>query len=297
MVKDVLAKKKEHRINIVAAGVALFAFLSLIPAMAAAVSITSLVTDPQILVDEANSALEAAPEETRTFLVSQLRNIANDSGAAGAAAVLGIALAVFSASAAVGHLMEGLNIIYGRTESRNFVVKKLTAVLLMLGALVTMALLVFSMAVVPPLVASFIDSSALSALINIGRFPLIAIAMAVALGVLYRFGPAPNIGRSNELVPGGKQPFITKGGIAGMVLVLVFSALLGVAGQFLSLAGEALGTLATIIVVLKWLHLLAQGVLLGAEVDAYAQRQKVWDSRVNAGLPAVRAEGAIAAAA
>ena len=297
MIKDVLAKKKEHRINIVAAGVALFAFISLIPAMAAAVAITALVTDPEVLVMEADAALEAAPMETRMFLVSQLNNIASNSGAAGAAAIVGILLAVFSASGAVGHLMEGLNIIYGRTESRNFVVKKVTAVLLMLGALITMAILVFSIGAVPALVSSFIDSAAISWLINIGRIPLLAAAMAIALGVLYRFGPAPDNSRSNELVSGGKQPLITKGGIAGMVLVLGFSAVLGIAGQFLSLAGAAYGTLATIIVVLKWLLLLAQGVLLGAEVDAHTQRAKVWESRTSAGLPAIRPEAATAAAA
>ncbi len=290
MLKDVLAKKKEHRLNIVAAGVALFAFISLIPAMAAAVSITALVTDPQVLVDEADAALEAAPSQTREFLVSQLDDIASNSGAAGAAAVIGILLATFSASAAVGHLMEGLNIIYGRTEARNFVVKKLIAIALMLGALITMALLVFGMTAVPALVANFVDSSALSALFNIGRFPVIAIVLAIALGVLYRFGPTAEVSRGTELVSGGKQPLITKGGIIGMVLVLAFSAVLGVAGQYLSLAGAAYGTLATIIVVLKWLHLLVQGVLLGAEVDAHTQRQKVWDARVGAGLPAIRVD-------
>ena len=193
--------------------------------------------------------------------------------------------------------MEGLNIIYGRTESRHFVVKKVTAILLMLGALITMALLVFTMGAVPALVSSFIDSAAISWLINIGRIPLLAAAMAVALGVLYRFGPAPDDTRSNELVSGGKQPLITKGGIAGMVLVLGFSAALAIASMFLSLAGPAYGTLATIIVVLKWLHFLAQGVLLGAEVDAHLQRAKVWESRTNAGLPAIRLEDPTAVAA
>lgn len=297
MLKDVLAKQKEHRLPIVAAGVALFAFISLIPAMAAAVSIVALVGDPDDLVEGAESALEAAPDETRQFLVAQLENIVANSGAAGVAAVVGILLATFSASAAMGHLMEGLNIIYGRTESRNFVVKKLTAVLLMLGALITMAILMFGIAAVPPLVAGFIDSSAVSVLVNIGRFPVIAVVMAIALGVLYRFGPAPDGSRSKELLPGGKQPIITRGGAIGTVLVLVFSAVLGIAGQFLSLAGAAYGTLATIIVVLKWLHLLTQGVLLGAEVDAHTRRQQVWNSRINAGLPAVRPEAPIAAAA
>ena len=96
LVKDVLAKRKEHRVGIVAAGVALFAFISLIPAMAAAVAITALVADPDVLVAEAEAALEAAPPETGMFLVAQLESIVDNSGAAGVAAAVGIFLSVFS---------------------------------------------------------------------------------------------------------------------------------------------------------------------------------------------------------
>lgn len=288
MLKDVLAKKKLHRISIVSAGVAFYAFIALIPALGAAVAITGLVTDPQVLVDEANAALEAAPAETKAFLVSQIENIASNDGAAGIAAVIGIAASVWSASGAMGHFMEGLNAVYDRQESRSFIVKRGTAVLLMLGALILLAAMVFAMSIVPPLVESFIDSSVVSWVINIGRFVAIGLLFVTGLSVFFRFGPSPDDSRKGELVPGGKASLISVGGAVGTVLMLVISAVFGWTSANLSDFGATYGTLATIIIVLLWLNYMSLSVLLGAEVDAYMRRKAVFDARANAGLDPVR---------
>lgn len=288
MVKDVLAKKKLHRISIVSAGVAFYAFIALIPALGAAVAITGLVTDPQVLVDEANAALEAAPPETREFLVSQIESIASNDGAAGIAAVIGIAASVWSASGAMGHFMEGLNAVYDRQESRSFIIKRGTAILLMLGALVMLASMVFAMSIVPPLVANLIDSSVVSLVINIGRFVGIFLVFVAGLSVFFRFGPSPDDNRTSELVPGGKASIISIGGVVGTVLALLLSAVFGWTSANLSDFGATYGTLATIIIVLLWLNYLALSVLLGAEVDAFTKRKAVFDARANAGLDPVR---------
>lgn len=288
MIKDVLARKKEHRLSIVAAGVAFFGFIATIPALAATVAITSLVADPQILRDEASSALEAAPEETANFLLTQLDNIIADDGAAGIAAVIGIASAVWSASGALGHFMEGLNIVFDRTETRSFVTKKLTAVGLMFGAIVLLAATVFAMSILPPLVSNVIDNSAVSALINVVRFPVLLLVLIAGMSTLFRLGPAEDANRANELVPGGSSPIITPGGVVAAVLLLVISALFGWVSSNFGSYGETYGTLATIIVVLLWLQYMALGVLLGAEVDAFMRRKRVYDARVTAGLPAIR---------
>lgn len=294
LVKDILAKRKEHRLTIMAGGVALFAFIAIIPALAATVAITSLVADPDILRTEAESALEAAPEATANFLLDQLDEILMADSAAGIAALIGVAAAIWSASGAMGHFMEGLNLVFDRTETRNFVVKKLTAIGLMLGAVVMLAATVFAMSIVPALVRNVIDSSAVSTLINIARFPVLLLVLVIGMSTLFRLGPVADPNRNNELVPGGRAPIISPGGIAAAVLALLISALVAWVSSNLGGAGEAYGTLASIISVLLWLHYMAQAVLIGAEVDAYFRRKKVFDARVNAGLPAIRAEAAAA---
>ncbi len=281
-------KVKEHRLPIFAAGVAFFAFIALIPALAAAVSITGMVADTETLKTETEAALANSPEATRDFVVQQITDIA-DSGSTGAgiAAAIGIAASVFTASGAVGQLMETLNVVFDRTETRNFILKRLLAIGLMLGALVMVAAMVFTMSVLPAQLNNWIDSSAIRWLISIGRFVALGLLMVAALSFLYRVGPASDPARSSELVAGGKSPIITKGAAVGTALIVLLSWGFGVFVNNFGSYGETYGTLATIIVVMLWLQLMALAVLIGAEVDAALGRQRVYEARQSAGLDAV----------
>ncbi len=276
---------KAHRLPIFAAAVAFFGFIALIPALAAGVSITGLVADTDQLVAETESALENSPEATQEFIVSQIRDIADGSdSSAGVAAAIGVTLSIFSASGAIGQLMEALNVVFNRTESRNFVIKRLMAIGLLLGTILTLAAMVFAMSVVPALIEEFIDAAWLRALIGIGRFALLALFMIMALTVLYRVGPAGDDERSRELVPGGVGRLITTGAIVGTGLLVFLSWGFGYFVDNFGSYGETYGTLATIVVVLLWLQLMALAVLVGAEVDAVSQRRSVREARAEVGL-------------
>ncbi len=268
---------------IFAAAIAFFAFLAMIPAIAATVSIVGLVADTDDLVEEANSALEASPEETREFFVGQIESIASSSGA-GATAVIGALLAVFSASGAVGNLMSALNVVFDREENRNFVLKRVIAIGLLLGAIVLLGAMVFAMSVVPALLEDWTGSGALSVLITIGRFVGLAALMALGLSVLYRIGPAAEERSTFELVSGGKKPLISVGAIIGTVLFVLLSWGFGVFVENFGTYGETYGALATIVVVLLWFQLVSLGILIGALVDSIRAKRRVGDARVGAGL-------------
>lgn len=285
-VRELLDKIKEHRLPIFAAAVAFFAFIALIPALAAAVSITGLVADTDDLVREANAALAGSPDSTRQFVVDQIESIADGSSTgASVAAVLGIGLSVFSASGALGNLMEALNVVFDRRENRNFIVKRLTAIGLLLGSLVLIACMVFAMSIVPAQLNNWFESSWIRALVTIGRFVALGLLMIAGLSVLYRVGPTANSARDRELVPGGVGSLITPGAATGTLLLVLLSWGFGVFVNNFGSYGETYGTLATIVVVLLWLQLMALAVLLGAEVDARVARERVRDARVIAGLP------------
>ncbi len=292
MFGDVKAKIKEPRLPMFAAAVAFFAFIALIPALAAAVSITSLVADTDNLVSEAEAALENSPAETKDFIVSQIESIADGSDTgAGIAAALGVFLSIFSASGAIGNLMESLNVVFDRRENRNFVLKRLLAVGIMFGAIALVAAMVFAMSILPAFINDWFDSSWVRLAINIGRFVALGVLMVFGLTFLYRVGPAADPARSNELVSGGVGPMLSRGAAVGTVLIVVLSWGFGVFVNNFGSYGETYGTLATIIVVLLWLQLMALAVLLGAEVDAHLGRRRVADARISAGLPAVRWTG------
>ena len=284
-VKELQTKVSEHRLPIFAAAVAFFAFIALIPAVAAAVSITGLVADTDDLVREAESALESSPTPTRDFVVEQIRSVADGSSSgAGVAAVIGIVLSIFSASAAVSNLMEALNVVFDRRENRNFAIKRLTAIGLLIGAIVLVVAMVFAMSILPAQLDDWFSSQWTRALITTGRFVVLGLLMVGGLSVLYHVGPADDVKRDGELVSGGTMQLISKGAITGATLLVLLSWGFGVFVNNFGSYGETYGTLATIIVVLLWLQLMALAVLLGAEVDARIMRERVRDARVDAGL-------------
>jgi len=276
-----------HHIPIFAAAIAFFAFVALVPALVATVSITSLVADSDDLISEAESALEAAPDETREFLVSQLRSIAESEGSGvGIAAAVGIGLAVFSASGAIGNLMAALNVVFDRTESRNFIAKRLLAISLLLGAIILLGAMVVTMTIIPEQLENWVDSSALRWLINVARFVGLGLLMAFGLTVLYRVGPTSVVNASIELLPGGKRDSVSVGAIVGTVLFVTLSWGFGVFVRNFGSYNETYGALAGIIVVLLWLQLSALAVLIGAEIDALRAEVRVERARQAAGLPA-----------
>jgi membrane protein len=285
-VTELRGKIKDHRLPLFAAAVAFFSFIAFIPALAAAVSITGLVANTDDLVNEANAALENSPDPTREFVVEQIRSIAEGSSTgAGIAAAIGIGLSIFSASGAVGNLMEALNVVFDRRENRNFAAKRLTAIGLLFGALVLIACMVFAMSIVPAQLNDWFDSAWVRALVTAGRFVALGLLMIAGLSLLYRVGPARNLDRDRELIPGGVTSLITMGAATGTFLLVLLSWGFGVFVNNFGSYGETYGTLATIVVVLLWLQLMALAVLLGAEVDARMQRELVRNARVSAGLP------------
>ena len=275
----------EHDTPVYAAAVAFFGFVALVPALVATLSITSLVADSDDLIREAESALEAAPDDTREFLLSQLRSITDsDTGGVGVAAGLGVALALFSASGAVGNLMTALNRAADREENRNFVQKRGTALGLLLGALVVLAAMVAAMAVVPEYLAEWIPNDAARAAVDVGRFAGLGLVMAGGLTTLYRVGPAPRTGASIELLPGGRQPLVSIGALVATVLFVLLSWGFGVFVRNFGSYNETYGALAGIIVMLLWLQLVSLAVLIGAELDAARREARIEAARVAKGL-------------
>lgn len=283
--RQLLDRVKAHNLPIFAAAVAFFSFVAMVPALVATVSITGLVADTDDLISEAESVLEGVPDSTKRFLLDQLHSIADsDSTGVGIAAVVGIALAVFSASSAVGNLMTALNYIYERSESRNFVVKRLTAIGLLLGAILGLAAMVFTLGVLPELLSEWEGSALLRFLVTVSRFAGLAVIMVVGLGVLYRLGPTPRPSGTYELVPGGRWEMFTIGAAVGTGLFVVLSWGFSIFVRNFGSYNETYGALAGIIVLLLWLQLASLAVLVGAEINAVRKERRIDRARLEAGL-------------
>ena len=250
---------RSHNTTLIAAGVAFYGFLAFIPALIAIVSIYGLVADPADVKRQVADIAGALPEEVQAFLDFQLTSIIN-ANRAGVSVTLAISIviALWSASGGIGALVTGLHVAHDKEEPKGFVAKKGKALGLTLGAIVVVGVVVFLVAALPALVDN-IFGDGMRTVVNIVRWPILAVVMVVSIGLLYRL----SVGQEGRWLR-----VVTPGSLVAAGLWLLLSiAFAFYTANFASYA-KTYGTLATIVVLLLWLWLSALGVLIGAEVDA-----------------------------
>ena len=251
---------REHNLTLVAAGVAFYAFLALVPALIAIVSIYGLVANPsdvKRLVKDVGSSL---PVEVQNFLVFQLTSIVNANRAGvTTAAVIAIALALWSASGGMAALITAIHVAYEKDEPKGFVVKRGKALVLSLGAIAFLGVVAFLIVALRPLLEhAGLGAPGRIALTILGWLILMA-AVVVGIGLLYRFAVKDSAG--------GWLGFLTLGTVSAMVFWLVVSGLFAAYTATFASYGKTYGALASIVVLLLWLWLSSLVILIGAEID------------------------------
>lgn len=259
--KRTMAEFKAHYVPVKAAGIAFFAFFALVPSLVAVISIYGLIADAEEIKQQILDATASLSPEIQNLFASQMEKISGGSGAAlGTGIVISILVALFSASGAVKHIISTLNVIYEFPETRNPIKLRLLAYALTLGAAVFAVGAVFVLGILPAVLdAAGVGSAGVWA-VNIGRFPLLAFGMIVALSVL--FFVAPN--REGK----GRFRLLTAGAVIATVLWVIVSILFSIYLQNFASYNETYGVFGVIIALLTWMNLTALLVLLGAEVDA-----------------------------
>ena len=271
VLKSVYQRITRHHVALIAAGVAFYALLALFPAITALVAIGGLMLDPSQIVAQIDSLSSIMPKEVSDIIIGQAQAVAGSrEGGLGLAAVVGIGLALYSASRGMGSLVEGLNVVYGVRETRGFFVLK--AITLGLTALLVLGFIVaVSGTLGVPIALSVIPMLPGYEMLIIGISWLVMLTIAVTgLAIIYRY--APNREHAN-------WEWITVGSVSACLIWIIASA--GFAfyvGNFGSY-NESFGSLAGAIVLLMWLWISAFVVMLGAELNAAIREQKRGDVR------------------
>jgi membrane protein len=256
---------REHNLTLVAAGVAFYAFLALVPALIAIVSIYGLVANPsdvERLVKDVGSSL---PVAVQNFLVFQLTSIVNANGTGvTTAALIAIALALWSASGGIAALITAVHVAYERDEPKRFVVKRGKALLVTLAAIVFLGVVAFLIVAVRPLLEHTGVGTPGRVALNVVSWLFLAVVVIVGIGLLYRFAIADSPRR-------GWLGFLTLGTVSAMISWLVVSGLFAAYTANFASYGKTYGALASIVVLLLWLWLSSLALLIGAEIDGIRQ--------------------------
>ena len=254
------ARLREHNTTLVAAGVAFYAFLALVPTLVALISVYGLVADPADVRQQVQDLSSSLPAEVEDFLVYQLTQIIDaNRGGLSVTLVVAIVLALWSASGGTAALITGIHVAREREEPAGFVAKKGKALLLTLAAIVFLVIVIFRVAAVPPLLDDSGLGDAGRLAFDILRWPVLAVVMLLGIGLLYRFSAGPH--------PRAWLGVVTIGAVVAMVAWLVVSGLFAAYTANFASYGKTYGALASIVVVLLWLWLTSLALLIGAETD------------------------------
>lgn len=273
-IKDEVSK---DNIDVVAAGVALYALLALFPALIALISLYGWFADPTQVEQQITSFTGVLPQNVQSLLTTQMQDIASGAESTlGFGAMAGFLFTLWSASKGMKALFTALNIVYDEEEKRGFITLNALAIVLTLGALVFGIVALALIAVLPALLGQLGLEAIARVAVSLVRWPLLAAAVVVALAVLYRYGPS----RDKP-----QWTWVSWGAVVATVLWLITSILFSVYVANFGSYNETYGSLGVVVVFLMWLYLSAYIVLIGAELNAEMEHQTTRDTTRGAEQP------------
>lgn len=261
----------------VAAGVAFFGLLALFPALIATVSMYGMLFDPQDIVRQVHRLTVAIPENARSIILQQMREISGGSIAElRVSFFVALGIALFSASSGVAALMRGINKSYDEIETRGWIRRRVLALGFTLALAAFVACSVAVITLLPTVMEHVGLAESARRLIEFARWPTMAAATMVGLGVLYRYAPNRTPARWQWVSPGAM--------LATLIWTLAslsFSLYAENFGRF----NRTYGTLGGVAVLALWLYLSAVAILLGAELNAELEHQTEQDSTIGPARP------------
>jgi membrane protein len=251
-----------------AAALTYYGILALFPGLLVVVSVLGLLGESasRSLLENVG---EIAPGGVRSFFQTVLDNAQEHRATASVGAIIGIALAVWSASGYVAAFMRASNAIYGVEEGRP-IWKTAPVRLAVTLAVVVMLIASAGIVLVTGRVADQVGQAlgighAAVTAWDIAKWPVLLMIVSLMLALLY--WACPNVRQSGFR-------WITPGGVVGVLIWLIASGGFAVYVANFASYNKTYGTVAGVIVFLVWLWISNIAVLLGAEFDAELERQR-----------------------
>ena len=285
--KVVPKRIKKHNTVVIAAGIAFYGLLALVPTLIALISIYALVTDADQITSQITDLTKNLEDQnTAELLKTQVTSAAEEAkGAAGITGLtIGILLALFSASGAVAKLMATVSAAYEAVEGRKGWKVRGLAFLMTAGAIVGVVILGVLLGAMPVLANSVFDLGQAGQIgVTVASAVAAFAAMIFGFTVLYRYAP--------DRVR--KTPWKNPGAIVATIAFLLFVFLFNLYFRFAGAMPASYGILGTIAALIIFLQLITIAVLLGAEVNAALEEAQAIESGDEEALAA--SPGAVAA--
>jgi membrane protein len=267
----------------VAAALAYYAFLAIPSALMVTVGTFGLVAGPDTVSTVIDRLHGIMPGQASALLDDSLRRLIDRQGTSVAVLATGLLLAVWALTGAMQNVMWGVNLAFGREESRGFIRRRLVAGEMVLFALLGFVL-AFGVLTLGPHLSRWVGDAVgargpVETAWYVAEWPLVAGGLLVAFAGIMYLAPSPDH-RSWRLA--------TFGSLLATALWLAASAAFSVYASGFGSYNKAWGSLAAVVVMLTWLWLGGVALLLGAEIDAAAEGRHI--STRNARSPGLSTE-------
>jgi membrane protein len=270
--KRTISEIRNDRITLVAAAIAYYSFIAIFPSLIAAVGIVGLLQiDPRVVEELAGGIRQFLPGDAGVVLGDAIRNAENQPQGASIATAVGLAVALWGASAAMVALQRGLNIAYDipAERARSFLKLRLVAVALLAATALlgggASALVVFGGPLGEVLRDVLPFGDLFVVLWGAIRWVGSILLLIVLFAVFYYLGPNRESPRWTWISPGGV--------VAAVIWIAASLGFSFYVSNFGRGYGETYGSLAGVVLLILWLFFSALAVLVGGELNAELERQ------------------------
>lgn len=244
-----------HNIISVAAGAAFFLVLAVFPGLAALVSLYGLIGNPA----DIQSFLDQLPNVIPDTIIQLFRDFLNQLMLRPetnlSAFILGLLIAFWSASSGMKALIEALNVVYNRSETRSLVHFNILALVMTLAFMIFMVAAINIM-ILP--VSDWVRDTLGDAILNL-RWLVLLFAMLMLISAIYYFAPA---GRQTHWY------LLTAGATSAAFMWIFISMLFSYYLTNFANYSVTYGSLGAAAIFMTWLWLTVTALLAGAELDA-----------------------------
>ena len=265
-------------IGLVAAGVAFYGFLALVPLLGILVLAYGLVAEPRTVIDHVLALLQILPADIALLIGQLLMNAVKSSEQTqGLGILLALGVALYAGGNGAGAMMTALNIAYEEKEKRTLARFYGIALAITLIAIVLALVALAGTAAVATLETLLPNASGLAILLSkVGLYALAVLVGAAVAASLYRYGPSREDAR---------WQWLTAGSIFTAIGWLMLTMGFGFYVTRLTDYNATYGSIAAIVMLLTWMYLSAYVFLFGAEINAEFEHQTARDSTTGADRP------------
>ncbi|MFB9388373.1 YihY/virulence factor BrkB family protein [Streptomyces coeruleoprunus] len=271
VLKRTVKEFREDNLTDWAAALTYYGVLAIFPAMLALLSLLGLLgaAGIQPLIDNLGGL---APGAARDIIMSMLEQLERSQGRAGVAFVIGLVVALWSASGYIAGFMRASNAVYDIGEGRPVWKTLPTRLLITLVVVIVLALMAIGVVFTGTLAQRTgeilgIGETAMTVW-NIAKWPVMIFLFSLVIALLY--WACPNVRRGFR--------WVTPGSLLAVLIWLVVSGLFALYVANFSSYDRTYGSLAAVIIFLIWLWISNIAILLGLEFDAELERQRAIDT-------------------